>query len=95
MRYRKKPIEIEAFQLPFRHPILSSVQPVWFKAAIDSGTVYYQGGPDAEWYYTIKTLEGDMRANPGDWVIRGINGELYPCKSDIFSRSYEAVPEGK
>lgn len=39
----------------------------------------------------IKTLEGVMRADPGDWIIRGVKGELYPCKPDIFEATYEAV----
>ena len=39
----------------------------------------------------IRTLEGDMRATPGDWIIRGVQGEFYPCKPDIFAATYEAV----
>lgn len=39
----------------------------------------------------IDTLEGTMRADPGDWIIKGVNGEFYPCKPDIFAQTYEAV----
>ena len=39
----------------------------------------------------IKTLEGDMRAQRGDWIITGVNGEQYPCKPDIFDKTYERV----
>lgn len=39
----------------------------------------------------IQTLEGDHRANPGDWIIKGVQGELYPCKPDIFEATYEPV----
>ena len=39
----------------------------------------------------IHTLEGDMSASPGDWIITGINGEKYPCKPDIFEETYEKV----
>ena len=39
----------------------------------------------------LKNLEGDMRANPGDWIIRGVKGEFYPCKPDIFEATYEPV----
>ena len=39
----------------------------------------------------IKTLEGDMKASPGDFIITGINGEKYPCKAEIFYRTYEEV----
>ena len=41
----------------------------------------------------IKTLEGTMTANPGDWIITGVKGEKYPCKPDIFTATYEAVTE--
>jgi hypothetical protein len=41
----------------------------------------------------IATLEGVMRADPGDWIIRGVKGEFYPCKPDIFDATYEAVTE--
>ena len=39
----------------------------------------------------VRTLEGDMRAEPDDWIIRGVKGELYPCKPDIFAATYEAA----
>lgn len=39
----------------------------------------------------IETLEGKLKASPGDWIIKGINGELYPCKPDIFAKTYEEV----
>jgi hypothetical protein len=41
--------------------------------------------------FLIQTLEGDMHANPGDWIIKGVKGEFYPCKPDIFAATYEAV----
>ena len=41
----------------------------------------------------IETLEGVMHASPGDWIITGVNGEKYPCKPDIFGKTYEAVPD--
>ena len=43
----------------------------------------------------IKTLEGTMTADLGDWIIKGVNGEFYPCKPDIFDKTYEAVEKGK
>jgi len=42
-------------------------------------------------YVDIRTLEGVMRADPGDWIIRGVRGELYVCKPDIFAETYEPV----
>lgn len=47
------------------------------------------GGDPADGSLVIRTLEGDMRANPGDWIIRGVAGELYPCRQDIFEQTYE------
>lgn len=41
--------------------------------------------------FEIKTLEGNMQASPGDWIITGISGEQYPCKPDIFEKTYEPV----
>jgi len=41
----------------------------------------------------IETLEGTMRADPGDWIITGVNGECYPCKPDIFEATYDIVEE--
>jgi hypothetical protein len=49
--------------------------------------VWTQGG-DAP-YATIKTLEGEMRAQVGDWIIQGVKGEIYPCRGDIFAATYE------
>lgn len=42
-------------------------------------------------FLCIGTLEGEMQAMPGDWVIRGVNGEIYPCKPDIFAKTYDAA----
>lgn len=50
----------------------------------------YQIGPE-EAEQLIETLEGTMKANPGDWIIQGIEGELYPCKDRIFKQTYELV----
>jgi hypothetical protein len=45
----------------------------------------------AESEMIVATLEGEMTARPGDWIIRGIAGELYPCKPEIFEKSYEPI----
>jgi hypothetical protein len=99
MKFRKKPVVIEAVRLLEAHyngptfygfPFLE--YPPWLRDATDEGrvrpatpglTVY------AEW--EIITLEGVMLASPGDWIICGIKGELYPCKPDIFAATYEPV----
>ena len=87
-RYRKKPVVIEAFKLG--HDCI----PDWFMTRVSYGdvTLYLEGGkPPVNGYADIKTLEGVMRANCGDYVICGISGEIYPCKADIFDMTYEKV----
>lgn len=86
-KYRKRPIEIEAW-----HNTREPPQPVpeWLKDAIGTGTVRYNIDRWGPWL-TIQTREGLMRADYGDWIIRGIEGELYPCKPDIFAATYEPV----
>lgn len=85
-KFRKRPVEILAWQFDAE---LFTVRPSWLIVAIELGKVYYQGGDHP--YYTIETREGKMRADPGDWIIRGVKGELYPCKPDIFAITYELV----
>lgn len=79
--YRKKPIIIQAVQLPI------SSAPSWLADAIDAGTVRLYANGTAE----IDTLEGTMRGDFNDWIIRGVKGEIYPCKADIFIATYDAV----
>lgn len=84
--FRKRPVVIEAWLLDFRK---WNQKPLWLYDAIMAGQVWMQGGSAP--YLTIQTLEGEMRAEPGDWIIQGVAGELYPCKPDIFAATYEAV----
>lgn len=88
-KFRKKPIVIEAWPFSPFSERGHTPKPDWLIDAIEIGTVYFQGG--AEPYYTIETLEGVMRASLGDWIIRGVKGELYPRRDDIFQATYEAV----
>lgn len=85
LRFRKKPVEVEAMQL-----IDDVDNHLSIARWITDG-----GGkvrvPAVEPCLYIKTLEGDMRADIGDWVIRGVQGEFYPCKPGIFAATYEAV----
>ncbi len=99
--FRKKPIVIEAvqvnatdfsFQGGFDGNPFNEVAPPWLMEALKSGVIVPDtpGSTDyAEW--KIPTLEGDMWAGPGDWIIRGVAGELYPCRPDIFEASYDPV----
>lgn len=92
MRYRKKPVEIEAFRLtddPDR------IAPAWFTRAVEDGKVCIDrslvDGHMHVYGCTIETLEGRMQARLGDYIIQGLRGELYPCKPDIFAKTYEKV----
>ena len=93
MKYRKKPVVIDAFQLNSR----GLVGEDWFWDAVSEGTIitYCFGKFYHRAYCDIITLEGIMRANTGDYIIRGVNGEIYPCKPDIFEKTYELVEREK
>lgn len=82
-RWRKKPIVIEAVQEPINKDYTREF-PSWLMAAVLAGTVY-----ETDDGVFIKTLEGNMKVSPGDWIIMGVQGELYPCKPDIFEATYE------
>lgn len=85
-RFRKKPVVIEAMKLTYenRYEVAS-----WCSGeaqdAAPSGIVYASG------LIKITTLEGDMWAKSGDYIIRGVQGEFYSCKPDIFTDTYEEV----
>ena len=101
-RYRKRPVEVEAFRLghqPF---------PGWFSGALVARvhpstsvsvrgsvvrSIAWEPGPPTAIKITISILEGDVTAHDGDWIIRGVAGELYPCKNDIFEATYEEVDD--
>lgn len=92
MKYRKKPVEIEAFQ--YDGDLINSegdyYVPDWAAKAHEDDVFFYGCLVEPSEMY-IKTLEGDMQVNVGDYIIRGIQGELYPCKPDIFEQTYEKV----
>jgi hypothetical protein len=82
MKFRKKPVVIDAVQF---------VEPVTPEGA-EQLREFLEG---CSWLRTskglvIKTLEGDMLASSGDWIIKGVNGEYYPCKPEVFAKTYEA-----
>lgn len=83
MKFRKKPVEINAVQ--------------WTGANAADLLTFSEFGvrvcrsPEAQPVFEIDTLEGTMRGSVGDWLIRGVRGEYYPCKPDIFAETYEAA----
>lgn len=87
-RFRKKPVVIEAIQFNGLDDYLAICE--WVNASggtLDAQEVLRFETP----IMLVRTLEGTMAANPGDWVIRGVKGEFYPCKPDIFEATYEPV----
>ncbi len=61
----------------------------WFERDSGGGSTVHREPAGSAGGFVIRTLEGDMRVNPGDWVVRGVQGEYYPVKPDIFSATYE------
>lgn len=88
--YRKRPVEVEAFKWTGGPD--QTEDPEWAVEAIKDGTVSFEnrGTPDVA--LLVRTLEGTMRAEQGDYIIKGIKGELYPCKPDVFEAAYDEVP---
>lgn len=89
MKYRKKPVVIEAWKVAVLLEDATNswaLLPEYVVKAYDAGNVVF--GRDI---ISVKTLEGDMIAEKGDWIIRGVKGELYPCKPDIFEATYDEV----
>lgn len=86
MRYRKRPLEVEAVKWePSRKP---SEYPQWLWDNLAKNPERFDASSGV---VALHTLEGVMRANPGDYIVRGIKGELYPVKPGIFEESYEEV----
>ena len=87
--FRKKPVVIEAVQFTGGW---DSAQPIleWMREhrPLERSEPWWGDGSDE---IAIYTLEGRMAASPGDWIIRGVKGEFYPCKPDIFEATYEEV----
>lgn len=93
MRYRKKPVVIDAFhvtEFEYHTYVCCGTfanAPDWLRDNTDrlrvsNGTIY------------VHTLEGDMKIRMCDYLVRGIDGEFYPCREDIFLRTYEVVNDG-
>jgi hypothetical protein len=83
MKYRKKPVVIEVIK--------------WTGDNYDEIKAFCGESFNCWWFnyasVSIRTLEGDMTASKGDWIIKGVKGEFYPIKNDIFAATYEPVDE--
>ena len=91
MKFRKKPVVIEAVQL--RWDTWSEMCDFADVGRLEDGKPQGVPGEDDKIRMAIPTLEGLMTADENDWIIRGVKGELYPCKPDIFEATYEKVEE--
>ena len=94
-KYRKKPVVIEVMQWD---GTAENATPIIDWALSLGGTINYQCGDDdgcggmaGAHHLWVRTLEGGHIASPGDWIIRGVANEFYPCKPEIFAQTYEAV----
>lgn len=94
MKFRKKPVVIEAFKYDgdFCDRNGKFYIPEWAEKAYLEGTLFFSSEDEPGACY-VNTLEGDMKANVGDYIIQGVQGEIYPCKPDIFEATYEKVKE--
>ena len=93
MKYRKKPVIIDAFK--WTADIEQTEDPEWVVDAIKRGDIWFNNVGTPEVTMEIKTLEGNHIANRGDFIIRGVAGEIYPCKPDIFEKTYEELQQLK
>lgn len=82
MKYRKKPVTVEAFRLGYES------FPKWAEEALFDGTLRIEND-----HVIVRTLEGVMTANMGTFIVKGVDNELYPCQADIFYQTYERVHE--
>jgi hypothetical protein len=80
MKYKTKPCEIEAIQYTGENG--TEILHFMFPDLEEDATAFNE---------TIKTLEGEMHCSKGDYIIKGLNGEFYPCKPDIFNKKYEQL----
>jgi len=94
-KYRKKPVIIEAFQMTVARRWDNSEWPVWLNEAWNKepseGAVWISQDDPKKEKLVCGTLEGVHKIDWNDWIIKGINGEIYPCKPDIFNKTYEEV----
>lgn len=85
-KFRQKPVVIEAMQWDGTRTAAYEVM-AWAHYGLPAAANSIVGLNDG--WLSIRTLEGDMSASIGDWIIKGVNGEFYPCKPDIFAKTYE------
>lgn len=91
-KFRKKPVVIEAIQWNnLNYKEISEFVGITLAPDLEYETAYLAGKGAPIFSLSIPTLEGKMKAMPNDWIIKGVNGEFYPCKPDIFEKTYDSV----
>lgn len=95
-KFRKKPVVIEAFQITKGRPWPAAEWPTWLQVAWcmegeGRGSLFADRDRPGGDHLCIGTLEGPLCVSWNDWIIQGVQGELYPCKPDIFEATYEPV----
>jgi hypothetical protein len=92
-KWRKRPVLVDAFR--WTGDVDQEEDPEWMVIALRDGRARFEDSGSEHVRIVIQTTEGDMTAQSGDYIIRGIKGELYPCKPDIFEATYECVGYGE
>jgi hypothetical protein len=95
-KYRKRPVEVEAMQWDGSRESIDAIcrwanDPLLVHGDEPVVSYVYQGEDDVQ-DVIVWTLNGDVGLDPGEWVVRGVQGEFYPCKPDIFDATYEPIP---
>lgn len=91
MRYRRKPLEVEAIQF-LGSESYKEMSKLWGRAFVRSSS-FFAGSAFEPMDVSIRTLEGIMKVYTRDWIIRSVNGEFYLCKNHLFEATYEKVEE--
>ncbi|MEO8824097.1 MAG: hypothetical protein ABI366_11045 [Ginsengibacter sp.] len=88
-KYRKKPVVIESYNFDGTYECMKQIEVLFPKLETLSSTINKERNEVYKW--KIGTLEGGHEVSKGDWIIEGIAGEFYPCKPDIFEKTYEPI----
>ena len=88
MKFRKKPVVIDAVKWDCKHSTLDKLKASGCQSVSHEGNIHRH---DECTGLSISTLEGSMQVSEGDWIIKGIKGEFYPCKPEIFKKTYKAA----
>lgn len=98
LKFRKKPVVIEAFQMTAQRRVSNVDWPQWLheawnKGVAEIGCLYPENFPDSDGTDKLRivTLEGNQLVSWDDWIIRGVQNEIYPCRPDIFEQTYECA----